>query len=175
MLWNKRGLLIMLLGLSLCFAGCGSGGGGGGASSTAPPNNSANGNDTGGSNNTDPAPITSGLSVETPSLTGKVGQEVNLQIVSHITDKVGNMSVDIMLNNDSLGKTSAAAADPVQEISGLPESSAACYQWTGSRTIRVLFASSTGASNGETIVNVPVKVASETACTATASNVLIYP
>lgn len=174
MLFNNRYILIILLGLCICIVGCG-GGGSGSSSTSTPSSNSGNGTNSGGTSNPSPAAITSGLSVETPTLTGKVGQEVSLQIVSHITDRVGNMSVDITLDNDSLGKTASAEANPVQEISGLPDTSAAVYQWIGPRTIRVLFASSTGVGNGETIVGVPVKVNSETAAIATASNIKVYP
>lgn len=153
---HSRGLtiIVVLILASIC-AGCG--GGGGGSSST------------GGGGSASP-PL--GLSAASPTLTGNVGREMMIPVTVTGSGSVTTASLEIHVSEETF-EPAATPSDTVREITDLPASATACYMWLDTRTIRVMYVSADGMASGSVLVNVPVKVKSETAAAPTLANIAI--
>jgi len=137
-----------MLALTIVYcAGCGGGGGGGTATSIL------------------------GLSVTSPSLSGKTGQEIEIPINVTGSGTVYTASFDVQFNDGVFTEAGDRDDTSSVEIDGLPDSAVCRYKWTGANTIRVLFASSDGIASGTVLVNVPAQVVSEATSGLTLSNV----
>ena len=113
-----------------------------------------------------------GLSAATPSVAGKVGQDVLIPITVTGSGSVTTASVDVRVSEATF-EPAVLPSDTAQEITDLPASATACYVWLNTQTIRVLFVSADGVPSGSVLVNVPVKVKSETSNIPTLTNVAI--
>lgn len=136
-------LFIVLAAVALCCVGCGGGGGGGGVE--PPP----------------PGPTTLGLTVDTPTLTGLVGQIVYIPVSVTGTGSVTTVSVSVKVDATTF-ESAVADSTTAQALTDLPAGDAACYKWLDPQTIRVLYVSGSGATSGTVIVRVPVKVKKDT-------------
>lgn len=138
----RKLMLISAAAAAVCCAGCGGGGGGGSTSSPTPS-----------------APLT--LSVETPVLTDKVGQNVDIPVKTSGSGAVTTATFDLHFNSGVFESSAVLAANsPSTEVTGLPNDTVCRYKWIDAQTIRVAYASSQGTTGGTDLVKIPVKVLS---------------
>lgn len=130
-------IFIVSAAVAICCAGCG---GGGGKSST---------------------PLT--LSVTSPDLTGKTGEQVNLPVQTNGDGSVTSASFDLHFNSGIFQSTATLSSNTSVAVTGLGDDTACRYKWIDSQTIRVVYASASGTTGGNVLVNIPVKVLSESA------------
>lgn len=165
---SKRLLVVALIASIACCVGCGGGGGGGSAPSGGAPS-------TGGAAGTPvtPPPATLGLTADSPSLTGKIGQEISLPVTITGSGTITTASFEVQFN-DGVFEPTGTRGDASGQSAALTEittGTAGRYKWVDSHTIRVVFAAADGVASGTVLVNVPVKVKSQTAAGVTIQSV----
>lgn len=142
--------IFIILALAAILAGCG--GGGGGSTPQA----------------------TLGLSVTDPALTGKTGQTVSVPVTVSGTGTITTASFDLHFNSGIFEPVSSVTVGGNSvAVTGTTSTVVARYKWIDSQTVRVMYASSTGASSGGVLVNVPLKVKAETASALAVQNALL--
>lgn len=136
----------------VCFSGCGGGGGGGGAAGGA----------AGGA-----------LTITSPDLTGKTGQEISVPVnVTGAT--VYTATFDVHFTSGYFDKTTAAQSQPGTSVPIAVAGDAVCrYKWLDDQTIKVMYASREGAEAGTVLARVPLLVLKEGASGITLQNVVI--
>ncbi|MCE5199301.1 MAG: cohesin domain-containing protein [Armatimonadota bacterium] len=130
---------VFLIFAVVCFTGCGGGGGGGST----------------------PATPVARLVPEAPSITGLTGQDVSVPIKVEETGSVASASFDLTFNDGVFEPVSGTRATASETVQGLPTGTICRYKWLDSHTLRVVYASSSDTQVGNTLVNIPLKVKSE--------------
>ncbi|MCE5313977.1 MAG: cohesin domain-containing protein [Armatimonadota bacterium] len=136
---TRLSILSAAIVLAASLVGCGGGGGGGSSTSTL------------------------NLKITEPTLTGKTGGTVSVPVSVSGSGTVQTAIFDITFNSGvfepasgiTIGGSSAA-------ISGTSDNEVARYKWVDAQTVRVVYASSTGVSSGNILLNIPLKVKAET-------------
>lgn len=113
------------------------------------------------------------LNAAVPALTGKTGQSVNMTVTVTGSGTVSTADFQVDVNPAILGIAGGGAPGDNSTAVISPAGTVCRYKWVDADTIRVLYASSEGASSGDTVVTIPVNVVSETATTPTITNVTI--
>ncbi len=141
--------IIALLALIAVFAGCG--GGGGGSTSTT----------------------TLGLTTTEPTLTDKTGQTISIPVTVTGSGTATTASFNLHFNSGIFEPVSGVTVGGSSVAISTASTIVARYKWVNSQTIKVLYASSVGASSGSVLVSVPVKVKAETDSALALQSVLI--
>ncbi|MHB9036291.1 MAG: cohesin domain-containing protein [Armatimonadota bacterium] len=148
-------LSIFLVSLALIVVCVGCGGGGGGTGTVTPVQ-------------------TLGLDVTEPTLSGRTGQTISVPVVVSGSGTAQNASFNLHFNSGVFEPVSGATVGGNSvAIAGTASGVVARYKWIDAQTVKVLYASSSGAASGSALVSVPLKVKAETATALAVQSVLL--